>query len=275
MRLEDSLCKMHLSILYERQGGYSKIVEIINRSGLISDSKDKYFAHNIFHSLRMQGLIDVVWEETGIKWYINKSLLDGGVVENYAFGEDLLKIDNCNAKVFSKTDPIGFCKNNSDQKDAINLKHFSSIGEITDFILTDKSLVSLSIGEIDIYSFVEDKWEQNDIEYNESILIRQKDRFSGYRYYIYILDHKNAFKVNDPEWLFIVSAYMLNLDFRKILVFDKGVLRVKSTFRLPALISMYLYQYSERVQLGYIHEYHNVNEKAVDELFTYLSPGRV
>ena len=101
-------------------------------------------------------------------------------------------------------------------------------------------------------------------------LIRQKDRFSGYRYYVYLLGQSTAFKINDPEWLFIVAAYLLNLEFKSIFIVEDQTLKIKSTFRLPALILRFLYNNAEKIQLGYIHEFHNIGQENIDELLTDL-----
>lgn len=275
MKSQDALYKLHLSILYERSGSYSKIKEIIARSGIQSVSSDKYFAHNIFQSLCLQGLIDVAWLEPGIKWCASKSLFSMANEKSFVFAEALHNEVDIFARIFSKKIPIGYCYRGAEIARPIDLRNFSPVGEIADQILIEQqSPMSLSVGDSDIYSFEENKWEQGEIDFHSSVLVRQRDRFCGYRYFVFICENQSAFKISEPEWLFVISAYMLNIDIEHIFRFENNVLRVNSSFRLPTLLSRYLYQSSELVNLDYVHEYHDVVGQKVDELFSYLSPGR-
>ena len=255
-------------------GNYTKMNDIMKRSGILKFSSNKYFQYNLFYALFMEGTIDLVWKEAGLIWCINKDLLDNNKRDSYLFAESLLQKGSLDVKVSNRSQPLTYCKQQPNVDTKKSFDHVCSIGEVVDASVIEESITSISGSDLEVYSYSENKWEQNESLYDESSLVRMKDMFHGYKYYIYIIETNKAFRVIDPEWLFIISAYMLNYNYSEVFKLDGQSLKINSSFRMPTIITRYLFNSCKDVELDYVHLYRGISADAVDVLLAYLIPWR-
>ncbi len=272
MEYTEALCKLHLCISHEMYGNYTKMNDIMKRSGILKFSSNKYFQYNLFYALFMEGIIDLVWKESGLIWCINKDLLDNNKKDEYLFAENLFKEGPLSVKVSNRNKPLTYSRNQSNGVTKISFDNVCSIGEVVDASVIEESISTISGNDLEVYSYSDNKWDQKEFFYDESCLLRMKGMFYGYKYYIYIIGINKVFRIIEPEWLFIIGAYMLNHDFREIFKLDGQLLKINSSIRMPTIIARYLFDSSENVELDYIHLYRGISADVVEELLAYLVP---
>ena len=67
------LIKIHLNLLYEGHGNYTKYSDIIKRTCPEGKTDEKYFLYNTLVAFNSSSLLNVSWGEGGMRWSINKN----------------------------------------------------------------------------------------------------------------------------------------------------------------------------------------------------------
>src|SRR5690606_24457114 len=120
-----------------------KIVNIIENSGVSGFSTDKYFSYNVFLSLYIQGLIDLVWRDAGIFWCANNSILVDNI-SNDIYGSDLFEGQKYQVSISSGGIPISFRNKEKTKFKAADLDRVCSLSDVCDKVLLEEGYSSIS-----------------------------------------------------------------------------------------------------------------------------------
>ncbi len=262
------LCSLHLNIAHEEKGNFTKMNNIMNRCGILNHSRDKFFNYNLFQALNLDRIIDVSWDETGIRWAVNPEAIKKD--SRWVFGEQLLNSGNITKSLF-KDLPLTFEKS-VPGKTFDNFEDFCAFPSIVDSGVIKENTSILASIELEIYQPEINKWEFGELKYDESELVRVSDRFCGFRYYVYEKESGLVFRITIPEWMFVISAYLLNWDIEKILIYENQNLTVNSSFRLPSAVARYLYSHCKEVQFDYQIKYRELENQHVEKMKFFISP---
>lgn len=264
----ESLCKLHLMVAYEGGGNFTKFNKIYSKSGFIGYAREKYAVYNTMQALAIQGVIDLYWLDTGVRWLFRGDCFYGTCV----FGEDLLAVDENIPIIFHNSIPIAFQKKGHSNSEGL-LVNVSSIGVVADHVLHRESIVNQFSQSYEMYCFDSFKWVQKESLDDKNMILRVKEKFSGFKYFVYLFETRKFYRVLEPDWLFVIGGYMCNFDFKKLLNSSELNLVIPASFRLPNLMSRFLFNNSNSLHLGFNHEYKSVCSDAMRRVTKYLLSG--
>lgn len=267
----ESLCKLHLMLVYEADGNFTKFNEIVYKSGMSEFNQSKYFVYNLMQALSIQGVIDLVWLDRGITWIINNDL-DNPSEAKSILGCELLTENSIIPTIFFQSVPLAY-KSTSKNSFVDTLDNVSPIGCVSDHVLFLDTYMSQTTESFEMYCIDTFKWVHKDGIDDQNMIIRVKEKFSGYKYFLFISESRSFFKVLYPEWLFVVGAYICDLNFRTIININKKALIIPASFRLPKILNNFLFQNCESISLGFQNQYSGVCKKTQCRLLAYLVPG--
>jgi len=115
---------------------------------------------------------------------------------------------------------------------------------------------------------------KEEFDYKEASLIRLKDMFAGYRYYIYLSNVNYLFRVIYPEWTYFTAYYLLNKKIENLIQHQGNSLKIHSAIRVPAIILRNLYSHSQQLKIGGVLEFEGVTDVGIAETLNYLNEGK-
>jgi hypothetical protein len=104
----------------------------------------------------------------------------------------------------------------------------------------------------------------------EDALIRARDRYSGFSYFVIRPEMGLRFRINHPEWAFVAARHILGWQIDELVRIDGHNLRIPRRVRLPTLLLRYLFTSSKRVRIGPFIEFYDMDDQAVKGLRRFI-----
>lgn len=274
--------KLHLMLQYEGGGNYTKLNDIITRSGLLSINTHDYLAYNLIQAFLISGIINISWETTGMRWcYVSGGLtipVSEKKIRKIVKEEDLLLSKQGDHGVIQDSTGIPFVFSETIINDNVISYWGSSFFErlIPFSLLVDKSHEKVGAGllsekQVCRFDFDLKKWrDYTTMDFSRSGLLKvMNDRF-GYSFFIYEATSSTLYRIIDVEWMFITSMFILNIPFEKIFFYEHSNIEHFSLMRIPTVFSRYFFANSEQVKIGQHVQYIDVKPESVYSLRRYL-----
>jgi len=256
-------------LAYEGAGNYTKFSEIVAKSGLLKFIDGKYVVYNTMQAFSIQGILGLDWCSSGVSWFFQDLSNARGLV----FGGDLIDCEEMKGSIFYSGSPLAFRRFMPEGEYSNSLETFTQIGCVADNVLLDDPNIGQISQDIEYYSFTEGKWVASDSLTECDAIVRIKEKYSGYRYFIFLPKIKKLYKFTNPEWLFVVGLYICSFKMSEIFIFGDDFLEHHGSLRLPKLFFDHLYLNCDALKIGYKNKYVGLKREAIDDLLSYMKEG--
>lgn len=264
---------MYLVLNYEQSGNFTKFQNCIERCNF--KSEDEYFNYNLLQALNISAAINLSWEDSGVRWAYNIDQSPIEIPKQICTLENLL---NTGSELFTLIETgtgVPIClglnpKNNSELWGKSYFDKFIDFPRLVDLSVRNIG-IQRAVSKLDgYYSFDTFQWISSSNFPEHSCFFRVSGDYTGFSYYYYDEASSLYFKIKENETAYIACSFLLNLDFKKIIKFEKNDVVVHSSYRLPTFISRYLFANSSQLIIDSVLRFKNVNVCAYDTLMSYL-----
>lgn len=244
--------------------------------------QSRILVHNQMQACQMSGLIEIIETESSVRWSTNYS--DLGVIRSsfpkkiYRGNElvaDLVPLvvdEQLNALIVGNKMELNATKYSgfSFEPD-IFFKFFPELNKIVNDMSSEEVWPRDQGLLVDVFDIGTFNWTERVFEdLTDPALIRIKGEFSGRTYLIIFPDVSLAFRISEPEWIFLASAKILKWSPDVILKNSEKSLKIHSRFRLPGIIKRFLFANSSLVKCGVELEFQNLCSKSNLEFLSFF-----
>lgn len=246
-----------------------------------AQSKDRFFISNMFTSAQITGLIEHSETERSNWWFVaferdvvvdsKKGKLIGTTLQSLK-RKDFRPLvqDFYNNPILFGADigaRTGYFSSDFEQQ-SFSLKSVEA-----DVVLEEQ--FRLDLGQsIEMFDIARTGWYPCSIEQiDRSMLIRSRNRFTGFSYFVVLPDLGLLFKVVQPEWAILVASKILNWNIYSKIQFSKNKIIVPRALRLPILFYRYLFSSCDLLRIGPSIEFEGLSEQSINWFKNYFDRG--
>lgn len=249
-----------------------------------------YFYSNFFTALNIAGFIEINNNYTSLmRWYsaVNRT-------------KDFIFIKSLKSKIIGtsndwyrdskiKPSPLIMDQNNKCLVEGMHKTDFSlnktniifnekfferlpKLPIIERVVSFEERMPPVSNGRVEMFNYVLKKWVHvNSQAINEPSLIRITKEFTGVYYYVTYPEINLYYRIQNPEWEFIISAVHLGWDTASYFKYENNNLTIDMQFKIPILILRILFSASECLKIGARLEFINIDKKCAKSFFNYMN----
>jgi hypothetical protein len=271
---------------YFHHGDTGAFARVCSLSGATDQAADVFSQADLFLALQVAGLIEVSINDGLRTWFaasLEDPFLNGQMPKvvgttsawfrNHA-GETRTVIRR------NSGEPLLLGTDTSKQRrphHACNLgpgflQRLPSVRDVEAQLVRPEPLpIDLADCAVEMFDTATARWRlHDDIQTPQNVLIRIRGRFSGWSYWVAGPRSRCSFKLLDTDWAFLIARNILGWNLGDFLKVERGSICLRRAYRLPCLISRFLFANAKSLSTGPMLEFADIDDQAAESLLVYL-----